>query len=131
MLFIQHIHVRGAFGKFLVWSFISVTDLQTLSCLVWLKKYLSSMLWHNFYKDFIIQTRKISLWIHVLFVYWKTQKGSYMVWEINIRVCPSLELDNIFLVIVWGMLFIFMVQLSFYAITLLIYDVTYDITTIP
>ena len=54
-----------------------------------------------------------------------------MVWEINIRVCPSLELDNIFLVIVWGMLFIFMVQLSFYAITLLIYDVTYDITTIP
>ena len=26
--------VRGAFGKFLAWSFISVTDLQTLSCLV-------------------------------------------------------------------------------------------------
>ena len=30
--FIQHI--RGAFGKFLAWSFISVTNLQTLSCLV-------------------------------------------------------------------------------------------------
>ena len=27
-------NVRGAFGKFLAWSFISVTNLQTLSCLV-------------------------------------------------------------------------------------------------
>ena len=27
-------YVRGAFGKLLAWSFISVTDLQTLSCLV-------------------------------------------------------------------------------------------------
>ena len=26
--------VRGAFGKFLAWSIISVTDVQTLSCLV-------------------------------------------------------------------------------------------------
>ena len=26
--------IRGAFGKFLAWSFISVTDLQTFSCLV-------------------------------------------------------------------------------------------------
>ena len=26
--------LRGAFGKFLAWSFISVTDLQTLSCFV-------------------------------------------------------------------------------------------------
>ena len=34
-------------------------------------------------------------------------------------------------VIVWGMTFIFMVHLSFYAIPLLIYDVMYDITTIP
>ena len=25
--------LRGAFGKYLAWSFISVTDLQTLSCL--------------------------------------------------------------------------------------------------
>ena len=31
-------------------------------------------------------------------------------------------------VIVWGMTFIFMVHLSFYAIPLLIYDVMYDIT---
>ena len=27
-------HIRGAFGKFLAWSFISVTNLQTLPCLV-------------------------------------------------------------------------------------------------
>ena len=35
------------------------------------------------------------------------------------------------LLIVWGMTFIFMVHMSFYAIPLLIYDVMYDITTIP
>ena len=32
---------------------------------------------------------------------------------------------------VWGMTFIFMVHLSFYAISLQIYDVMYDITTVP
>ena len=35
------------------------------------------------------------------------------------------------LLIVWGMTFIFMVHMSFYAIPLLIYDVMYDITRIP
>ena len=35
------------------------------------------------------------------------------------------------LLIIWDMTFILMVHLSFYAITLLIYDVMYDITTIP
>ena len=35
------------------------------------------------------------------------------------------------LIICLGMTFIFMVHLSFYAIPLLIYDVMYDITTIP
>ena len=59
------------------------------------------------------------------------QRGSFMVLEINIGVCPRLEFDNITLLIVWGMTFIFMVHLSFYAIPLLIYDVMYDITTIP
>ena len=34
-------------------------------------------------------------------------------------------------IIVWSMTFIFMVHLSCYAIPLLIYDVMYDITTIP
>ena len=35
------------------------------------------------------------------------------------------------LLIVWGINFIFMVHLSFYAIPLLIHDVMYDIITIP
>ena len=35
------------------------------------------------------------------------------------------------LLIVWGMTFICMVLLSFYAIPLLIYDAMYDTTTIP
>ena len=35
------------------------------------------------------------------------------------------------LLIVWGITFIFMVHLSFYAIPLLIFDVMYDITTKP
>ena len=54
-----------------------------------------------------------------------------MVWEINIGVCPRLEFDKLCLLIVWGMTFIFMVHLSVYAILLLIYDIMYDITTIP
>ena len=37
----------------------------------------------------------------------------------------------LFVLFVRGMTFIFMVHLSFYAIPLLIYDVMYDITTIP
>ena len=37
----------------------------------------------------------------------------------------------LYLLIVWPMTFIFMVHLNFYAIPLLIYDVMYDITTIP
>ena len=32
--FKQYKDIRGAFGKFLAWSFISVIDLHTLSCLV-------------------------------------------------------------------------------------------------
>ena len=35
------------------------------------------------------------------------------------------------LLTVWGITFIFMVHLIFYAIPLLIYDVMYDITTMP
>ena len=34
------------------------------------------MLWHKFHEDIIMQTRKILLWIHVLFVYCKTQNFS-------------------------------------------------------
>ena len=41
-----------------------------------LKNYLSSILWHKFHEDIIMQTRKILVWIHVLFVYWKMQNFS-------------------------------------------------------
>ena len=34
VIFVKTLQLRGAFGKFLAWSFISVTDLQNLSCLV-------------------------------------------------------------------------------------------------
>ena len=37
----------------------------------------------------------------------------------------------LYLLIAWGMTFIFMVHLSFYAIPLLIYDVMYVIATTP
>ena len=55
-----------------------------------------------------------------------------MVWEINTGVCPRLEFDNIMFINCLGYItFIFTVHLSFYAIPLPIYDVMYDITTIP
>ena len=60
-----------------------------------------------------------------------SERGSFMVWEINMGVCPRLEFIILCLLIVCGMTFIFMVHLSFFAIPLLIYDVMYDITTIP
>ena len=45
-------------------------------------------------------------------------------------VCPRLEFDIMFLIDL-GMTFIFIVHLSFYTIPMLIYDVMYDVTTIP
>ena len=47
------------------------------------------------------------------------------------RVFPRFEFDNNMFINSRGMTFIFMVHLSLYGITLLIYDVVYDITTIP
>ena len=46
-------------------------------------------------------------------------------------VCPRLKFDNITLINCLGIIFIFMVHLSSYAIPLLIYDVMYDNTTTP
>ena len=54
-----------------------------------------------------------------------------MVWEINMGDCPGLDFDNIILFNFCGITLIFMVRLSFYAISLLIYDVMNDITIIP
>ena len=55
-----------------------------------------------------------------------------MVREINIGVCPRLEFDNIMFINCLGYVFhIYGAFEFFYAIPLLIYDVMYDITTIP
>ena len=78
---------------------------------------------------------KRGIWVCGLFVQSMRlhthQRGSYMVWEINMGVCPRLNLMIQCLLVVWGMAFIFMVHLCFDAIPLLIYDAMYDITTIP
>ena len=54
-----------------------------------------------------------------------------MVWEINMESAHAWNSIILCLFIVWGMTFIFMVHLSCFAIPFLIYDVMYDITTIP
>ena len=54
-----------------------------------------------------------------------------MVWEINMDVCPRLDLKILCYLIVWGITLIFMVRLSFYAMPLLIYDVMNNSTIIP
>ena len=54
-----------------------------------------------------------------------------MVWEINMGVCPSLEFDKIMFINCLGYDFYIYGAFEFYAIPLLIYDVMYDITTIP
>ena len=56
-----------------------------------------------------------------------------MVCKINMGVCPRLEFDNIMFsnCLGYDSYIYYMVHLSFYAIPLLIYDVVYDITTIP
>ena len=59
------------------------------------------------------------------------ERGSYKVWEIDMGVSHALNLIILCLLIAWGMPFIFIVHLSFYAIPLLIYDVMHDIATTP
>ena len=60
------------------------------------------------------------------------QRGSYMVLEIDMGVCPRLEFYNIMFINCLGYdFYILMVHLSFYAIPLLIYDVMYNTTTLP
>ena len=59
------------------------------------------------------------------------QRGSFMVWEINMGICPRLEIDNIMFTNWLGYDFYIYGAFEFYAIPLLMYDVMYDITTIP
>ena len=65
-------------------------------------------------------------------VTWKNSKGALswygkLTWE----SAHAWNLIILCLLFVWDMTFIFMVLLSFYANPMLIYDVMYDITTIP
>ena len=50
--------------------------------------------------------------------------------KLALESAHALNLKILCLLIVWGMTFIFMVHLSFYAIPFLIFDVMYDITSI-
>ena len=58
-------------------------------------------------------------------------RGSFMVWEINMGVCPRLEFDNIMFINCLGYDFYIYGAFEFLFDSLLIYDVMYDITTIP
>ena len=69
---------------------------------------------------------------HLLYFKRKVCKGA-LAWygKLTLESAHTWNLIILCLLIVWGMTFIFMVHLSFYAFPLLIYDVMYDITTIP
>ena len=54
--------VRGAFGKFLAWPFyLSNRFTNPIMLDIILNNYHSSMLWHKFHEDIVMQTRIISL----------------------------------------------------------------------
>ena len=59
------------------------------------------------------------------------ERGSCMVWEINMGVCPRLDFENIMLFNCLGYNFNMYGAFEFYAIPLLIYDIMNDITIIP
>ena len=84
------------------------------------------------YKHVMIKKRTtnlIALLLPIIYTFVKGALSWYgkLTWE----SAHAWNLIILCLLIVWGMTFIFMVNLSFYAIPLLIYDVMYDITTIP
>ena len=61
----------------------------------------------------------------------KVKRGSCMVWEINMGVCPRFDFENIMLFNCLGYNFNIYGAFEFYAIPLLIYDGMNDITIIP
>ena len=65
-------------------------------------------------------------------IYWTSTKGA-LTWyrKLTRESDHAWNFIIVCLLIVWGMGFIFMMHLSYYAISLLIYDVMYDIITIP
>ena len=54
-----------------------------------------------------------------------------MVWEINMGVCPRLEFDTIMFIDCLGYGFYLYGAFEFLGNSIQIYDVMYDITTIP
>ena len=59
------------------------------------------------------------------------QRGSYKVWEISMGVCPRLEFDYIMFINCPGYDFYIYGAFEFLCDQMLVYDVMYDITTIP
>ena len=59
------------------------------------------------------------------------ERGSCMVWEINMGVCPRLDFDNIILFNCLGYNFNIYGAFEILSIPLLIYDVMNDITILP
>ena len=73
------LHTRGIwkdFSMFFFFFYLSNRFTNPVMFVFILKSYFSPIIWHNYHKDIILQTRTISLWIHVLFIYWKTQNSS-------------------------------------------------------
>ena len=69
-------YTRGIWKVLSMVLYLSNRFTNPIICGIVLKSYLSSMLWHKFNEYIIMQTRKLLLWIHVLFVYGKTQNFS-------------------------------------------------------
>ena len=69
-----HLRIRESIGHMCILVDRINTNLIMFGII--LKSYLSSMLWLKFHEDNLMQARKIFMWIHVLFVYWKTQNFS-------------------------------------------------------
>ena len=93
IIFFLGVFIRGAFGKFLAWSFISVTDFtDPIMFGIILKSYLSSMFWHNFHEDIIMQTRKK---YYCEYMYWLyTGKRKISVENITFYLLKSVQNIN-------------------------------------
>ena len=63
-----------------------------IMCGIMIKSYLSSMLWHLFHEDAIIQRRKMSFLIYALIVYWKTQNFSGKYNFLHFKKCADHEI---------------------------------------
>ena len=85
------VHTRGIWKVLSMVFYLSNRFTNLIMFGIILKSYLSSILWHKFHEDIIMQTRKLLLRIHVLIVYWKTQNfsGKY-------NILPLKSVHNIY-----------------------------------